>query len=103
MDFNTIAACDHHPMQPFSQTGDPMATTLARVKKITAEILKSNPKKITDTARFVQDLGAESIQSVELVAALEEEFGVEINENQATKIKTVDGAAVFIDKLLAKK
>lgn len=60
-------------------------------------------RSIADTARFVQDLAAESIQSIELVAALEEEFGVEMDENDALRIKSVDSAAAFLDKLAAKK
>jgi len=78
-------------------------TTIERVKKVTAEVLRKNTKSITDTARFVEDLAAESIQSIELVAALEEEFDVEMNEKDAMKVKSVDGAAAFIDKLLAKR
>jgi acyl carrier protein len=78
-------------------------TTVDRVKKVTAEVLKKSAKNITDDARFVEDLAAESIQSLELVAALEEEFGVEMNEKDALRVTSVGAAAAFIDRLLAKK
>ena len=78
-------------------------STIERIKKVAAEVLRTDAKKIADTARFVKDLGAESIQSIELVAALEEEFGVEMNEADALKIQSVDTAAAFIDKLVARK
>jgi len=77
-----------------------MSDTLERVKKVTARILKVDPAKIKDNSRFVEDLGAESIQSLELVAAFEEEFGIEMDEEAALAVKRVGDAAAFIEKYL---
>jgi acyl carrier protein len=79
-----------------------MAKTLDRVKKVTSEILKIDLQKIGDDSFFVKDLGAKSIQSIELIATLEEEFGVEMDEDDALAIKSVADAATFIDKLKKK-
>jgi acyl carrier protein len=78
-----------------------MATTMERVKKVTAEVLKIDPKTIKDTSRFVEDLGAESVQSIELVAAFEEEFEIEMDEDAALSVKNVSDASQFIDKVIA--
>lgn len=80
-----------------------MSDTLTRIKKVTAQVLKIDPSRIKDDSRFVEDLGAESIQSIELVAAFEEEFGIEMDEDQALAVKNVRDAATFIDKILAEK
>jgi acyl carrier protein len=56
--------------------------------------------RITPEARFVEDLGAESIQSVELVAAFEEEFDIEMDDEEALAVKTVGKAVDFIEKML---
>lgn len=77
-----------------------MPSTIDRIKKVTAAVLKVAPEKITESSRFVQDLGAESVQSIELVAAFEEEFELEMDEEDALAVKTVGDAARFIDKLL---
>ncbi|MFH1707615.1 MAG: acyl carrier protein [Planctomycetota bacterium] len=77
-----------------------MASTMDRVKKVTAELLKVDIAKVTENARFVEDLGAESIQSIELVASFEEEFDIEMDEDEALSVKTVKNAADFIDKVL---
>ena len=77
-----------------------MSDTLARVKKVTAETLKIDESMIKDDSRFVEDLGAESIQSVELVAAFEEEFDIEMDEQGALGVKDVGGAVAFIEKHL---
>jgi acyl carrier protein len=77
-----------------------MASTVERVKKVTANVLKVDPSKITDTSRFVNDLGAESVQSIELVAAFEEEFELEFDEEEALAVKSVGDAAKYIDTLL---
>ena len=53
---------------------------------------------MTENASFVDDLGADSLDTVELVMALEEEFGVEIPDNEAEKIRTVKDAFAYIDK-----
>ena len=80
-----------------------MAGTSDRVKKVTADLLKINIGAINDTSRFVEDLGAESVQSIELVASFEEEFDIEMNEDEALAVKTVGDAVGFIDKILAAK
>jgi len=67
-----------------------------RVKEVVARTLKVDPSFVTNEARFVEDLGAESIQSVELVAALEEEFDIEMEDEQALAVKTVGKAIEFI-------
>ena len=69
---------------------------LERIKRVVAETLEIDPASINDSARFVEDLGAQSIQSVELVAAFEEEFDIDMDDDEALAVKTVDGAAVFI-------
>ena len=76
-----------------------MTDTLERVIKVTAEVLKVNIGKVQENSRFVKDLGAESVQSIELVAAYEEEFGIEMDEDQALAVKSVGDAARFIDSI----
>ena len=71
-----------------------------RVKEVVARTLKVDPTFITDQARFVEDLGAESIQSVELVAAFEEEFDIEMEDEEALAVKTVGKAIEFIGNAL---
>lgn len=80
-----------------------MSDTLERIKTVTAELLKIDRGIIKETSRFVNDLGAESVQSIELVAAFEEEFDIEMNEDQALAVKTVGDAMRFIDRILAAK
>jgi len=69
-----------------------MSDVERRVKEVVARTLKIDPGRITDKSRFVEDLGAESIQSVELVAAFEEEFDIEMDEEEALEVKTVGKA-----------
>jgi acyl carrier protein len=76
-----------------------MSDTLERIKNVTADLLGIDAGSIDETSRFVDDLGAESIQSIELVAAFEEEFDIEMDEDQALAVKTVGDAAGFIDKI----
>ena len=76
-----------------------MTDTLERVIKVTAEVLKVDVSAIQESSRFVEDLGAESVQSIELVAAYEEEFGIEMDEDQALAVKSVGDAARFIDRI----
>ena len=71
-----------------------------RVKAVTARILKIDVDDIDDDAQFVKDLGAESIQSIELVAAFEEEFDIEMDEDEALDVRSVDGAVNFIGKVV---
>ncbi len=77
-----------------------MSDTTERVKKVAAETLKVDLSMVKDDSRFVEDLGAESIQSVELVAAFEEEFDIEMDEQGALGVKDVGSAVVFIEKHL---
>jgi acyl carrier protein len=77
-----------------------MVDTAERVKSVVAETLRVDPSMIKDGSRFVEDLGAESIQSVELVAAFEEEFDIEMDEQGALGVKDVDSAVKFIEKHL---
>lgn len=67
-----------------------------RVKKVVAEQLGVNEKEVTNEASFVDDLGADSLDTVELVMALESEFGVEIPDEDAEKIGTIQDAINYI-------
>ena len=77
-----------------------MSETMGRVKKVTADLLKIDEASIKEESRFVEDLGAESIQSIELVAAFEEEFDIEMDEDKALEIQTVSDAVEFIKEYL---
>jgi acyl carrier protein len=79
-----------------------MAEFEARVKKIIVEQLGIDPDEVVNTASFVKDLGADSLDTVELVMAFEEEFGLEIPDEEAEKIQTVENAIDYI-KIHAKK
>jgi acyl carrier protein len=68
------------------------------VKKIVVEHLGVEPEKVQDNANFIDDLGADSLDTVELVMAFEEEFGVEIPDDAAETILTVGDAVKYIDK-----
>jgi acyl carrier protein len=69
-----------------------------RVKKIVVEHLGVEPDKVTDNASFIDDLGADSLDTVELVMAFEEEFGCEIPDDAAETILTVGDAIKFLEK-----
>ena len=73
-----------------------MPTIEERVKKIIAEQLGVSESEITSESSFVDDLGADSLDTVELVMALEEEFGTEIPDDEAEKITTVQQAIEYI-------
>ena len=68
-----------------------------KVKKIVADHLGVEEEKITDSSSFIDDLGADSLDTVELVMAFEEEFGSEISDSEAEKILTVGDAIKFIE------
>ena len=68
-----------------------------RVKKIVVEHLGVDEDKVVDNASFIDDLGADSLDTVELVMAFEEEFGSEISDSEAEKILTVGDAIKFIE------
>ena len=73
-----------------------MSDVQQRVKDVIARTLKIDEARIIPEARFVEDLGAESIQSVELIAAFEDEFDIEMDEEDALGVKTVGKAVDFI-------
>ena len=74
-----------------------MSDTADRVKMIVVEHLGLEADKVTEEASFIDDLGADSLDIVELVMAFEEEFGVEIPDDAAEKISTVSDAIKYID------
>ena len=74
-----------------------------RVKKIVVEHLGVDEAKVSEGASFIDDLGADSLDTVELVMAFEEEFGVEIPDDAAEKISTVGDAIAYIDEHAAGK
>ena len=77
-----------------------MSNVEEKVKKIIQEKLSVNADQITSEARFAEDLKADSLDTVELVMALEDEFGLDIPDEDADKIKTVNDAISYIgDKL----
>jgi len=75
-----------------------MSETADRVKKIVVEHLRVEADKVTEDASFIDDLGADSLDIVELVMAFEEEFGVEIPDDAAEKISTVKDAIDYIEQ-----
>ncbi len=72
----------------------------AKVKKVISEVLKIDDSEITNDANFIFDLGADSAQSLELVAAFEEEFDIEMDEDKALEIQNVSDAVEFINEYL---
>jgi acyl carrier protein len=74
-----------------------------KVKSIIAEQLGVKQEEVTPTASFIDDLGADSLDTVELVMALEEEFGIEIPDEDAEKITTVGDAIKYIEEKSVKK
>lgn len=75
----------------------------AKVKNIIVEQLGVNADEVKDTASFIDDLGADSLDTVELVMALEEEFGAEIPDEDAEKLRTVGDAVSYIEKKMVAK
>jgi len=75
-----------------------MASVEERVKQIIVEQLGVDENEVTPTASFVDDLGADSLDIVELVMAFEEGFGIEIPDEEAEKIRTVKDACEYIEK-----
>ena len=73
-----------------------MATVEERIKAVTAKVLKLNAAQIRNENNFTVDLGASSVQSIELVAMFEEEFGIEMDEDAALSVETVGTAIEFI-------
>jgi acyl carrier protein len=79
-----------------NQGGDFMSAIEKRVKEIIVEQLGANESEVTPEAKFVDDLGADSLDLVELVMALEEEYNMEISDEDAEKILTVGDAIEYI-------
>ncbi|MGY6628970.1 MAG: acyl carrier protein [Oceanicaulis sp.] len=79
-----------------------MSDVFDRVKKIVVEHLDVEEDKVVEKASFIDDLGADSLDNVELVMAFEEEFDVEIPDDAAETIQTVGDAVKFISEKLAK-
>ncbi|MFN4286879.1 MAG: acyl carrier protein [Brevundimonas sp.] len=75
-----------------------MSDTLERVRKIVIDHLDVDPGKVTEKASFIDDLGADSLDIVELVMAFEEAFEIEIPDDAAEHIQTVGDAVKYIDE-----
>jgi acyl carrier protein len=78
--------------------GNATQTVFERVKKVIVEQLSVDEAEVTPEANFTQDLGADSLDTVELVMAFEEEFGTEIPDEEAEKIQSVQDAVSYIEK-----
>jgi acyl carrier protein len=75
-----------------------MSDVAEKIKKIIVDHLGVDSAKVTEDASFIDDLGADSLDTVELVMAFEEEFGAEISDSEAEKILTVGDAIKFVEK-----
>jgi acyl carrier protein len=80
-----------------------MDDTVKKVRAIISDQLMVDPSEITDESSFVEDLGADSLDTVELIMEFEDEFGVEISDEDAEKISTVGEAIAYMNKLLGDK
>lgn len=78
-----------------------MSDIAERIKKIVVEHLDVDAAKVTVESSFIDDLGADSLDNVELVMTFEEEFGVEIPDDAAETIQTVGDAVKFVEKAMA--
>ena len=76
-----------------------MSSVADRVVAVTARVLKVDPENVKPEHDFTVDLGAESVQSIELVAMFEEEFDIEMEEEAALAVETVSDATEFITKV----
>jgi acyl carrier protein len=85
---------------PATQRRMIMSSPAERVREIIVEQLGVNAEQVTDNAKFVEDLGADSLDTVELVMALEEEFGTEIPDEEAEKLTTVGEAIAYVQKIV---
>jgi acyl carrier protein len=96
-----FAAANEELAKPTNHEDAHMSDTAERVKKIVVEHLGVDADKVTEAASFIDDLGADSLDTVELVMAFEEEFGVEIPDDAAETILTVGDAVKYIEKASA--
>ena len=78
-----------------------MSETFDKVKSIIAEKLSVDASKISETSSFIEDLGADSLDTVELIMQLEEAFGIQIPDEDAEKISTVGDAVKYIETHLS--
>jgi acyl carrier protein len=74
-----------------------MSSSAEKVKEIVVQQLGVAPDQVTEDAKFIEDLGADSLDQVELVMALEEEFGADIPDDEAEKLTTVGDAIKYIE------
>ncbi|MBI3893819.1 MAG: acyl carrier protein [Candidatus Wallbacteria bacterium] len=79
------------------------AEILEKVKDLVSKQLSINEKQITPEASFIEDLGADSLDTVELIMTLEEKFDIEISDEDAEKIKTVQDVVDYVKKRAAEK
>lgn len=79
-----------------------MSSTLDRVNKVVTEKLNASPDQVTEAASFQDDLGADSLDIVDLVMGFEDEFDIEIPDEDAEKIQTVGQAVTYIDGKVSK-
>jgi len=80
-----------------------MSDVSEKVRTIICDQLMVDQDEITDESSFVEDLGADSLDTVELIMEFEDEFGIEISDEQAEKISTVGEAVAYLEKLLSEK
>jgi acyl carrier protein len=95
---NSMARGVDRSSQMQGYEGEAMSDIGERVKKIVVEHLGVEADKVTENASFIDDLGADSLDTVELVMAFEEEFGCEIPDDAAETILTVGDAVKFLEK-----
>lgn len=76
-----------------------MEDTITRLRNVLVEQLGLDPEKIIPESTFIEDLGADSLDTVEIIMAVEEEFGIEISDKDAEKVQTVKEAVELIDRL----
>jgi acyl carrier protein len=81
-----------------NEEGEEVATTLERVQAIAVERLGVDADKVVESAEFIGDLDADSLDLVEVIMAMEQEFGVEIKDEDAENIRTVGDAVKYIDE-----
>ncbi len=80
-----------------------MSDIAEKAKKMIIEQLMVNAEEVTNGASFVEDLGADSLDTVELIMEFEDEFGIEISDEDAEKISTVGEAIGYLEKALGEK